>query len=179
MNVFHLPKVIVTGQGCLTEVEKQLQKQGVKHILVVTDKGLMKTGLVDKVKDYLIKAGISVSTFDDVEAEPPFKVVDLGVKLARQENCDGVLGFGGGSSIDSAKGIALVAAREGKLQDYVGENKIDCSGLPTIMIPTTAGTGSEGTGVAIFTDEIKEVKVGIASPFLIPDVAIVDPELTL
>lgn len=178
LNNFNLPKKIITGKGCLSEVEKLIREKGINHILLVTDKAMLETGLVDKVKSNLVDSRLSISVFDGVEPEPSYSVVDSGALIAREEGCDGVLGFGGGSAIDSAKGIALVAAGGGKIQEYVGESKIKGSGLPLIAVPTTAGTGSEVTSVAIYTDEEKELKVGIASPYIIPDIAIVDPELT-
>jgi alcohol dehydrogenase class IV len=179
ITFFRLPNVILIGCGALEQISDKVRSLDIKHALIVTDEGLMRTSLVDTVKERMLDSGIRVSVFHEIRNEPSFAVVNTAGDWARTQGCDGVIGLGGGSSMDSAKGIALVAVKKGNLQDYVGENKITISGLPTIMIPTTAGTGSEVTGIAIFTDEDKELKVGIASPYIIPDVAIVDPELTI
>jgi len=163
---FRLPAVILIGCGALEQISDKVRSLDIKHALIVTDEGLMKTSLVDTVKERMLDSGIRVSVFHEIQNEPSFAVVNTAGDWARTQGCDGVIGLGGGSSMDSAKGIALVAVKKGNLQDYVGKNKITTSGLPTIMIPTTAGTGSEVTGIAIFTDEDKELKVGIASPYI-------------
>ena len=179
VRTFRLPSSVVSGPGAADRVGDLAESLGVSRALLVTDAGIEATGAVDAVESRLTVVGIETARFSGVTAEPPLSVVDQAVEVARQRDCDGVVAVGGGSSIDTAKGVAAVASRDGGIRSLVGEGALDHRGLPTIMLPTTSGTGSEVTGIAIFTDEDTQLKVAVASPHLIPSVAIVDPNLTL
>jgi alcohol dehydrogenase len=123
-------------------------------------------------------AGVEVILYDGVEAELPAGCIEAGVEAGRKANIDVVVGVGGGSCIDAAKVIALLLTHGGSMSDYYGEFKVPAPLMPLVAVPTTAGTGSEVTPVAVVADPERAVKVGIASPHLIPDTAICDPELT-
>ncbi|MBU4073895.1 MAG: iron-containing alcohol dehydrogenase, partial [Proteobacteria bacterium] len=113
------------------------------------------------------------------EPEPPLELADEGTKIALKKRCDGVVGIGGGSAMDLAKAIAVLAANKGKAEDYLGLNRVPGPGLPKIMIPTTAGTGSEVTFTSVFIRKKLKKKEGMNSPYLYPELALLDPELTL
>jgi alcohol dehydrogenase len=147
--------------------------------LVVIDKNLAKTDLLEKVANVLIPGGIKFTVYDKVVAEPPIELADEGAKIAIKNKCDIVIGIGGGSSMDVAKAIAVLATNSGGAVDYLGLNKVPKHGLPKIMIPTTAGTGSEVTFTAVFVRKNLKKKEGMNSPYLYPELALLDPELTL
>lgn len=146
------------------------------HVLLVTDPGMMKTGLVDQVLNSLKGTQISVTLFDQVIADPPEDIVMQATQLA--QNATGVIGFGGGSSLDVAKLAALLARSGQPLSQAYGVGNARGPRLPLILVPTTAGTGSEVTPISIVTTGASE-KMGVVSPLLLPDVAVLDPELTL
>lgn len=143
--------------------------------LIVTDAGMVRTGIVARAEAILQRAGVVVKTYADVVADPPEAVVMGAVNMA--EGCGLVIGIGGGSSLDVAKLAALLAGNVGTLAGAYGVNKATGPRLPLIVIPTTAGTGSEVTPIAIVTTGASE-KMGVVSPLIIPDIALLDPELT-
>ena len=143
--------------------------------LIVTDAGMVRTGIVARAEAILQRAGVVVKTYADVVADPPEAVVMDAVNMA--EGCGLVIGIGGGSSLDVAKLAALLAGNLGTLAGAYGVNKATGPRLPLIVIPTTAGTGSEVTPIAIVTTGASE-KMGVVSPLIIPDIALLDPELT-
>ena len=143
--------------------------------LIVTDAGMVRTGIVARAEAILQRAGVVVKTYADVVADPPEAVVMGAVNMA--EGCGLVIGIGGGSSLDVAKLAALLAGNVGTLAGAYGLNKATGPRLPLIVIPTTAGTGSEVTPIAIVTTGASE-KMGVVSPLIIPDIALLDPELT-
>lgn len=149
-----------------------------QRILIVTDAGIRRVGLLDPLADRLRAAGIDVHVYDDVAADPPEANILDAVALARQHAVTGVLGIGGGSPMDVAKVTALLAGNGGVLDDAYGVRVAKGPRLPLALIPTTAGTGSEVTPIAIITTGTAEKK-GIVSPLLLPDIAILDGELTL
>jgi alcohol dehydrogenase class IV len=146
---------------------------------VVIDKNLFKTGLREKVANILVPEGIKFSVYDKVEPEPRIELADEGVAVAIKNKNDIIIGIGGGSAMDVAKAIAILATNKGSAVDYLGLNKIPKQGLPKIMIPTTAGTGSEVTFTAVFVRKNLKKKEGMNSPYLYPELALLDPELTL
>ena len=127
----------------------------------------------------LKKDDVEVGVYDGVEPEPPARVVDDAVTMARDGHYDIIVGIGGGSSLDAAKGVALMVANEGKILDYAGLNMFRKRGIPKVLIPTTAGTGSEATWVCVLTDENENSKKSFYSTFLLPELAILDPSLTV
>ena len=172
-------KKIVFGNGSFAGLAGHLAELKVSRPLVVLDRNLAGTGFGGKVAALMEKAKIGYVLFDKAAPEPPIELADEGTKLALRKKCDGVVGIGGGSAMDLAKAIAVLAANRGKAEDYLGLNKVPGPGLPKIMIPTTAGTGSEVTFTAVFIRKKLKKKEGMNSPYLYPELALLDPELTL
>lgn len=150
----------------------------VRHALIVTDNGFLKTGLIDKPINSLREAGLDVSIFSDVVADPPEAVVLQAVNSARESGVDLVIGFGGGSSMDVAKLIAVLAISNQDLKSIYGIGNVKGRRLPLVQVPTTAGTGSEVTPISIVTTGAT-TKMGVVAPQLYADLAILDAALTL
>lgn len=178
-RLFQLPPVIHFGCHASDQVGPEAARFNARKCFVVTDNNLVGLGNVEPVLSSLKKAGIPVAVYDGVNDEPTLNHVADGLDILRQEGCDLVIAVGGGSPIDAAKAIAIMAVNEGKLEDYQGVGKIPRAGLPLIAVPTTAGTGSEATIYSIITDPARNVKMPIGSPYLLPRAALVDPLLTL
>jgi alcohol dehydrogenase class IV len=176
---FRVPPVIVTGLGAVKEVGSEAKKLGSKKALIVTDKTMIEVGNLDGVKESLDAEKIPYEVFDKVMQEPVVEYVDDGLTYSERIGCDMVIAVGGGSPIDTAKAISIMARNPGSIRDYMGLNKIEKPGLPLVAIPATAGTGSEVSRFTIITDPEKDLKMLIGSPYLIPQVALVDPNLTL
>ena len=164
------------GAGLAGEIGQITRPICGDRVLLVTDPGMMATGLVQQVKDGLRAAGVVVTLFDQVQADPPESIVVQAAQKAR--GATGVIGFGGGSSLDVAKLAALLAASDQPLEEAYGVGNARGPRLPLVLVPTTAGTGSEVTPISIVTTGASE-KMGVVSPLLLPDLALLDPELTL
>ncbi|HEY83349.1 MAG TPA: iron-containing alcohol dehydrogenase [Dehalococcoidia bacterium] len=177
LNTFLSPTKIILGNGAVSQVGDEAKKLGGKKALIVTDKGVVKAGLISGVEESLKAQQIAFGIFDGVEAEPPARIVDECAQIIQEKGYDLVIGIGGGSSLDTAKGAAIVAVNGGKVLDYAGMDKVPRRGLPKILITTTAGTGSETTRVAVVTDEADKLKKAVYSDFNLAEVAIVDPKL--
>ncbi|MDL2402871.1 iron-containing alcohol dehydrogenase [Rhizobium mayense] len=171
------PRNLVFGVGQRRALASYAAGLG-KHALVVTDERLAANSEFKQIIDTLSQVGVKTKIFDGTIAELPLECIARGVELGKASGADLVVGIGGGSCIDAAKVIALLLAHDGRAQDYYGEFKVPGPVLPLIALPTTSGTGSEVTPVAVITDPDRAVKVGIASPHLISHTAICDPELT-
>ncbi|MEO9457696.1 MAG: iron-containing alcohol dehydrogenase [Lentilitoribacter sp.] len=170
---------VMGGAAKLGDLIKDLQiEQTDKHVFFVTDPGIMSLGLADLALRNLKSGGFDVTLFDEVLADPSAASVLKAAKLAQDKSCDCVIGFGGGSSMDVAKMVALLAKSDQPLDDMYGVNMVTGSRLPLILVPTTAGTGSEVTGISILTTGTAEKK-GVVSPKILPDIALLDAELTL
>jgi len=176
---FHIPPVLIFGSGASEGVGEESRKLGVEKGLIVTDKVMVKVGIVDGITKALEQNKVKYVIYDGVATEPTVEFVQEGLKTYKENGCDFLLAVGGGSAIDTAKAIAVMATNAGAIQDYQGLNKIPKEGVPLIAIPTTAGTGSEVSQFTIITDTKRDVKMLIGSPFVIPQEAIVDPLLTL
>jgi len=172
------PQTIRFGVGSLSTLGDEANKLGAKRALIVTDPGVYQSGLVNPVKEQLSKARLSVEVFSGSEPEPTLPKLNLAANELRKGNYDLLVGFGGGSSMDTAKGLSVLLAHGGDGQDYIGVDKVPGPGIPTFTIPTTAGTGSEVTNIAIFGDPEKELKLAMVSPYLLARLALVDPTLT-
>lgn len=170
---------IVMGPGALSQIAQEVRELRPEKVLFVTDKGVVEAGLIKMAQEVLDEAQIKYSVFDGVEADPRYEVVAGCVDMIRKEKADLIVGFGGGSPIDIAKASAVMATNEGQVAEYFGIDLIANPGLPTLIVPTTAGTGSEVTPIVILSDEGEKLKKGIVSPYLFPSVALLDPELTL
>lgn len=176
---FHSAVSLVFGRDAVRQVGEITQRLGARRVLVVTDKMLVRAGLIDRVREPLAGAKIDLDVFDDGVAEPPISLADACIARAREARPDAVIGLGGGSNMDLAKITAAVITNGGAIRDYVGDDKIAKPTLPLICIPTTAGTGSEVSGASVLTDTEIHNKVGVLSNHLRPRVAIVDPLLTV
>lgn len=176
--VFNTSASIRFGAGLLSQLGEIVKASIGTRVLLVTDPGMMATGIVHKALDALKASGVNVTVFQDVEADPPEKVVMYCAEAAIEHKAQGVIGLGGGSSLDVAKLAALLAPGNEKLSDAYGVGNAKGPRLPLILVPTTAGTGSEVTPISIVTTGTNE-KMGVVSPVIIPDIALLDPELTL
>ena len=174
---FHNPVRLIFGSGKLAMVGNVTKEYGTKA-LIVTSGSSGRSGLLQKVIDYLKGAGLECVVFDKVKANPLTTMAHEGAILAKQEQCDIVIGLGGGSAMDAAKAIAFMAVNEGDVSDYIF-GKPGIGALPLILITTTAGTGSEGNNVGVLTNPDNNDKKGLKSPFLYAKASIVDPELLL
>ncbi|WP_372980510.1 iron-containing alcohol dehydrogenase [Marinobacter sediminum] len=175
---FNTTKSVICEPGAIKKLGAIVKEQIGKRVLIVTDPGLIKAGLLTSATDSLDQAGVEYQVFDGVVADPPVAVVEAALAEARAASIDGVIGFGGGSSMDIAKLIALLMGGGEKLDDIYGVGMAKGQRLPLIQIPTTAGTGSEVTPISIITVG-KAEKKGVVAPQLLPDVALLDAELTL
>ena len=176
---FHSAVSIVFGQNSLAELPHSLERLGGKRILIITDPILVKAGLLEKVRQPLIEKGLTVDAFTGSEPEPSFQVADKCMDQARAFKPDIYIGLGGGSNMDLSKICATLHAHPGSIRNYMGDGKIPGPIAPLICIPTTSGTGSEVSAAAVLTDTENKMKVGILSNFLRPQVALIDPLLTL
>jgi alcohol dehydrogenase class IV len=177
LNYFNRPYF---ENGAIKKISEVLKINGIKNPLICTDPGLSSIGMTDKVKN-LISEDFSSSFYEETPANPTEKAVNEALELYKTNDCDGVVGFGGGSSMDLAKAVALMANHEGSLLDYSvnegGYGKIKET-MPMVAIPTTSGTGSEvSVGSLIIMNDGR--KLIFASPHLMPNAAICDPELTI
>ena len=171
------PKIICE-QGGADRLGEIAKGTGISHVFLVTDQGLIKANLLDGTLASLSAAGVRVTVFSDVLADPPELSVQAAVDNARAAGVDGVVGFGGGSSLDTAKLVSLLVRTPQALPEIYGIGLARGPRLPLIQVPTTAGTGSEGTPISILTTPSHEKK-GVVSPLLYPDVALLDSRLTL
>ena len=177
-----VPRYMQIGKGSLSQLPEILNIIGsVKSPLIVTDKQMVKFGYVKKLQEILLKAGIKSSVFDDTIPDPTDTVVLNGIDILKKNKNDAVIGFGGGSPIDTAKAIAVLSQYSKNIQDYKPPSTFDKKGLPIIAIPTTAGTGSEVThhSVIIDTKSNNFEKISCRGEGFVPIVSIVDYELTL
>jgi len=169
---------IVNRGGSALTLAGELRALGVSRPMLVTDPGLMAIGLVQPAIDALADAGLGPVVFDQVREDPPEDTVLAAADMARQGGVDGLLAIGGGSSMDVAKVVAVLLGGDQALPDLYGVGRVQGGRLPLVLVPTTAGTGSEVTPVAVITTGAT-TKAGVSSPVLLPDVAVLDPELTL
>ena len=175
---FQTTKSILCEVGSTGKIGSIMKDMGCNHVALVTDKTILKLGLADAALEGLKKAGIDVLIIDDVVADPPVPMVLGAVEQARKAGIDGVLSVGGGSSLDTAKLIAVLVTSQQPIEDMYGIGLVKGERLPLVVAPTTAGTGSEVTPISIVTTEDHEKK-GIVARQLLPDWAVLDAELTV
>ena len=173
---FFSPAKIIIQPGAAKEVAQEVTVLGGKRVMIVTDPGIIKAGLLDGINDSLNAAGLTVEVFDQVELEPPARVIDQSAAFAREKNIDIIVGLGGGSSLDTAKGTSILATNPGEVLEYAGMDLVPNRGLPKIMIPTT-GSGSEVTRVFAPMDEKTQTKAVVYTNFNLAEVVISDPLL--
>lgn len=174
---FKMSDRLLMGIGALSELPGIISGLDAKKVLVVTDKGLVEAGIVSKVTAVLEAAGIEFAIFDGVEPDPRVGIVYACTEAAEDTGAELLVGLGGGSSLDIAKVTAVMLENDCGIGDFFGTDNIPRPGLPTVMLPTTAGTGSEVTPIAVLSDKEAHLKKGIVSDYLYPSVALVDPAL--
>jgi alcohol dehydrogenase class IV len=176
---FLMPTEIHFAEGAVGQVGREASRLG-KRALVVTGRQSSKnSGALGAMVDSLRKADVVVEVFDQTEENPSTQTVEHAGKMAHKMGCEVVVALGGGSPMDAAKGVAILAKREGRLQDYFGSGKVTGPVLPVVAVPTTAGTGSEVTPYAVFVDSQKGMKRSVATAHIFPRVALLDPQLTV
>lgn len=175
---FHTCRTLLNEVGAVERIGEICLERGIHNPIIITDEGIRRLGLLEHLCEPLEYARLTYTIFSDVVADPPEQVIEQALALARCEHVDGVIGIGGGSSLDTAKLVALLACSGETLADVYGVEKAAGPRLPLVLIPTTAGTGSEVTAVAIVTTG-ETTKMGVVSRHLYPDVAVLDAGLTL
>lgn len=178
IHSFQLPKKIVLGVKASETVGAEAKALGGKEALLVTDGNMAKLGISEKILESLVKEELEVDVFDEVEPEPVIEMAETVATAAKKKRYDVVVGVGGGSVLDMAKVAAVALTNAGPMRSYVGVNLVKNPGVPSILLPTTSGTGSEVTNVAVVTIAEDELKTSIISPHMFGHVAIVDPSLT-
>lgn len=177
---FELPTAIKHGIGSIKYIGSEVKKLGVNKALLVTDPGIYKAGVIQPIINLLQEEGIEVVLFDKVEPNPPVRLIAEGSALYKKEHCNGLVAVGGGSSMDTAKGIGVEVTHNGTILDYEaadGKKPLERRIPPLTTIPTTAGTGSEVTQWAVITDEEREYKFNTGGPLIAAHLTIIDPNL--
>jgi alcohol dehydrogenase len=179
VHPFECPTRVFFGWGASAQIGERLNELGVTRALIVSDPGVEQAGLVATVASAIEAAGIGVAIYAGVQPNPTVGNVESGYAVYVTERCDGIVGLGGGSAMDAAKGVGVVASNGGDIADYTGREQIPFDLPPLVCLPTTCGTGSEVTFNAVITDEARHVKLPYVSRKLAPKVALVDPELVV
>jgi alcohol dehydrogenase class IV len=175
---FLAPRRIITGENSIDSLPNEIKGLKKNNPLVVTDAGIVEAGILSRLVSPLDDAKISYKVFSEVEPDPEIAIIERGRKMCREGSHDIIIALGGGSSIDAAKAISVLATNEGGAKDYIGIGAVYKNDpLLVIAIPTTAGTGSEVTSVAVLTDKANQVKLGMKGAQLVPVMAILDPTL--
>jgi alcohol dehydrogenase len=167
------------GPGSVERIAEEAGRLAAKKVMVITDPGLVKTGIVGRLEELLTNAGFSLERFAEVEPDPRYEVASQAAERTKEAGADLIVGVGGGSSLDIAKAASILVTNKEPIGSLFGIDMVRTAGLPTIVAPTTAGTGSEVTPIVILSDHQEKLKKGIVSPHLFPAAAILDPELTL
>lgn len=176
----HQPRTrIVFGNGVLSRIGELSHGLGAKRVLIVTDSGIVKAGHTARAVAALQEAGLQSATFDRVHENPSTRDVDECVAFAREFQTDLIIGLGGGSSMDTAKGCNFILTNGGLIKDYWGVGKATKPMLPLIAVPTTSGTGSECQSFALISDEVTHAKMACGDPKAAAKIALLDPELTV
>jgi len=176
---FRIPAQITYGCGAVETVGAEAKRLGGSRAFVIADPNLQKTGVPDRLMAYLQAQGVEARLFVEVEPEPSVQSVAAAAAAAKEYRCDVLVGIGGGSALDTAKAAVLLTKNSGSLEDYFGIGLVKQRGVPAILIPTTSGTGAEITPNSLFYVPALKEKKAVVSPHTIPEVAIIDPLLTL
>jgi alcohol dehydrogenase class IV len=176
---FQSAGTLVFGRDSVHQLGDIAGRLKAKRVLVVTDAVLVKAGIADRVAKPLAESGATVEVFSGCLPEPPVEVIRAAADAARAFKPDVLVGLGGGSNMDAAKLVAVLLAHGGDPTDWVGDSRVPGPVFPLVCVPTTAGTGSEVSAAAVFTDTANKIKVSTLSPFLRPTYAVVDPLLTV
>ncbi|GAW91032.1 iron-containing alcohol dehydrogenase [Calderihabitans maritimus] len=177
---FQLQTRVCFGVNEVFNIGNKCREYNAMRVFIVTDQGVVEAGILEQVKKVVNDAGIETVVFDEVEPDPSLETVHRCASRFREKNCDLILAVGGGSPVDTAKGARVVVENSGHIRDYAGVNKVPkAPAIPLIAVPTTSGTGSEVTMFAVLSDWENNMKITVASPYLAPELALVDPLLTL
>ncbi|CAN5224344.1 iron-containing alcohol dehydrogenase [soil metagenome] len=176
---FNTPETVIIGGGASSGLTQQVLNLGGKKVLIVTDPFILGTGIIENLVKKLDAEKIETVVFSEVQPDPTVNNVKAGLELLHSSHANIIIAIGGGSPIDAAKAIAVMATNEAPLSNYMGYHKISRKGIPLIAIPTTAGTGSEASKVTVITDTEKNVKMMIFDKYLMPTVALVDFQLSV
>ena len=177
---YRTPQLVAAGPGSIKKLPYAIKQQGVNNILLVTDEGLLKLGLPSRLTEALEKTNVRYTLFSDVQPNPTDLNVEAGLELYKQNGCEGIVAFGGGSPMDCAKGIAARLAHPNKtIPQLQGILKVHKRIVPFWAVPTTSGTGSETTVAAVLTEAATHHKASINDPAILPKYAVLDPELTV
>lgn len=180
---FYAPGKIIFGPGGLSQVGAEAKRLGSKALIVLGKSAMRKSGALNRLTHLLTENNLEYAIYENIPSDPTVKTVDTGTGLARKEKCNLIIALGGGSVLDTGKAISAMVTNEGSVADYQeieGKGrKFQRKTIPFIAIPTTSGTGSEATKNAVITNTKLDLKKSIRDPWLIPEVALVDPELTL
>jgi alcohol dehydrogenase class IV len=171
---FLVPDVIF-GVGVLSEVGQAVRRQGGVHVLMVSDRGVAEAGWTAETLGHLAAAGVSAELWDGLTPNPKDHEVAVGCDAYVAGGCDVLVAVGGGSCIDAAKAIAVLASRGGAIADYAGVGKVDGPLPPTVMVPTTGGSGSDVSQFCVVTDSARRLKVTVGARALVPDISVTDP----
>lgn len=175
INKFVMPEVIF-GRQSLQQVGESCLRLGAKKVFIVSDPGVSEAGWLDQVVNSCREAGLSYSCYSDITTNPKDYEAETGAKLYKEQECDAIIGIGGGSVIDIAKAVAILATNGGKISDYEGVDRIEVPLPPLVMAGTTAGSGSEVSQFSVIVNSEMKKKMTIVSKSLVPDIAIIDPE---
>ena len=171
---------LIAGQGAFEELKKEMKRMHVMKPLIVTDKGIVEAGIIEKAEVYLKNSQIPYAIYDEVFTDPTDELVEKGVYTYKENGCDAIMSIGGGSAMDVGKCISIMSVHTGKILDYARstpEHRLfEKKGCPIIAVPTTSGTGSEVSQYAVLTNAVTHRKTTIASPFILSNVAILEPE---
>jgi alcohol dehydrogenase class IV len=177
-SLLNVGKIIV-GSNRIESIKEVATDYGANTVLIITDKGVWNAGLIDRPKSLLESAGIRVEVINNTPPEPEVEQVNEIFRAAKNLKCQLVIGIGGGSAMDVAKLVSVMMTNKLSLRELLGKAKIERRGIPTLMVPTTAGTGAEATPNAIVLVPEEELKVGIVSEKMVPDCVILDPVMTV
>lgn len=176
---FKIPQNVEFGMGSLKKLPGILEENHSDHVCLISDRGLERLGVVEKIRTIIEAGGIRCTMYLDVIPNPTVAVVNEAVRVYKSSGATSLVALGGGSALDVAKAVGVLAAYGGKITDYEGNHKVPGPIVPMIAIPTTAGTGSEVTASAVITDEDRNYKLTVFSYEILPKYAILDPELIM
>jgi len=178
ITYFKTTQKVIMGPGSIEKINDEIRDRKLKNVFIVTDEGLIKSGICDVVINEIKRSVKKLDVFSEVPPDPPIETAYKCYDKAKGKKIDLVIGLGGGSSLDIAKMLSIMLTNNDKIENMFGINLVKKRGITKFLIPTTAGTGSEVTPIAILSDEREHLKKGVVSDYLLPEVAILDGELT-
>lgn len=178
ITYFKTTQKVIMGPGSIEKINDEIRDRKLKNVFIVTDEGLIKSGICDVVINEIKRSVKKLDVFSEVPPDPPIETAYKCYDKAKGKKIDLVIGLGGGSSLDIAKMLSIMLTNNDKIENMFGINLVKKRGITKFLVPTTAGTGSEVTPIAILSDEREHLKKGVVSDYLLPEVAILDGELT-